>query len=140
MAAHDLAHRAVGQVKAALVLAALTAGIAGISATAPAQAPIPADLKAGATAYDALCSFCHGDAAGGGQGPPLVGVVGRKAAAAPGFAYSEALKASGITWTPDRLDVFLTDPAKAVPGTAMPMIVPDPVERRNLIAFLETLH
>jgi cytochrome c len=127
-------------VRGALVLAAVTSLAAGTGFTVLAQAPAAPDPRAGATVYDTLCAFCHGDAGGGGQGPPLVGVVGRTAGVAPDFAYSPALKASGLTWTPDRLDVFLTDPQKAVPGTAMPMIVPDPVERRNLIAYLGTLH
>jgi cytochrome c len=123
-----------------LILVAATSLAAGAAMTVLAQAPTTPDPKAGATVYEALCAFCHGDGGGGGQGPPLVGVVGRNSAVVPDYNYSPALKASGLTWTPDRLDVFLTDPQKTVPGTAMPMIVPDPVERRNLIAYLGTLH
>jgi cytochrome c len=66
-------------------------------------------------------------------------VVGRKAATAPGFPYTDALKASGLTWTPDTLDKLLQDPMKFVPGTAMPQSVPDPVQRADVIAYLETL-
>jgi len=35
--------------------------------------------------------------------------------------------------------VFLTGPDKLVPGTAMPATVPDPIERRNLIAYLASV-
>lgn len=119
---------------------ALAAGL--IAAGAPAQAPqaSPGDPAAGADIYSARCAFCHGDGGAGGQGPRLSGVVGRKAAAVADFPYSAALKASGLDWTAANLDRFLTDPAAAVPGTAMPMSVPDPKERADVIAYLGTLH
>jgi cytochrome c2 len=123
-----------------LVVLILSAG-AGIAAvSAIAQAPAAGDETAGADVYSVRCAFCHGDTGAGGQGPSLIGVVGRKAASVPGFGYSPALKAADITWTPAQLDRFLTNPATAVPGTAMPMSVPDQTDRRNLIAYLGTLH
>jgi len=94
-----------------------------------------ADISKGTDIYGERCSMCHVEE-GQGQGPNLKGVVGRKAASLPGFPYTAALQASGLTWTPDNLDKFLAGPMKLVPGTAMPMIVSDPHERTNLIAFL----
>ena len=40
-----------------------------------------------------------GEAAKNGVGPALNGVVGRKAGTYPDYAYSDANKNSGITWT-----------------------------------------
>jgi len=96
------------------------------------------DAAKGSDVYDDRCSGCH-VIGGVGQGPNLAGVVGRKAGAAPGFAYTAALKGSGLTWTPANLDRWLAGPQKVVPGTAMTAVVPDPAERRELIAYLTTL-
>jgi cytochrome c2 len=93
------------------------------------------DPAHGQQVFEDTCLFCH-MTTGGGQGPTLVGVVGRKAANVPGVTYSSALQASGLTWTPDKLDAFLTNPRALVPGTAMMMIVPDPKDRADLIAYL----
>jgi cytochrome c len=96
------------------------------------------DAAKGADVYQDHCSACH-VLNGVGQGPSLVGVVGRKAGALPDFAYSDAIKASGLTWTAANLDRFISGPTKLVPGTAMRAVVPDPAERRDLIAYLGSL-
>ena len=55
----------------------------------------------------------------------------------PGFAYSAALRASGIVWTEEALDRFIANPTKTVPGTTMGYAgVKDDAERRDLIAYL----
>jgi len=120
------------------VVALLAAG-AGVAAQAPPPAGLSGDPAAGAQIFDVRCGFCHGDGGVGGQGPSLIGVVGRRAGSLPNFAYSAALAGSGITWTGPQLDHFLTNPAAAVPGTAMPMNVPDAKERADVIAYLGTL-
>ena len=43
--------------------------------------------------------MCH-QREGGGQGPSLVGVVGRHAGSLPGVNYSRALKGSNLVWSP----------------------------------------
>jgi hypothetical protein len=61
-------------------------------------------------------------------GPGLFNVVGRKAAGVPNYNYTDALAkagAAGKTWTREELDVFLRDPNKDVPGTAMPIGIAD---------------
>jgi glucose/arabinose dehydrogenase len=73
------------------------------------------------------------------QGPSLVGVVGRPAGWLPHFTYTQALKASGYTWDTKTLDHFLANPMMAVPGTTMPMPVPDPQSRADVIAYLSSL-
>ncbi len=104
--------------------------------------PLSGDPAHGQLLFQQRCGLCHtagpqdGD---GGQGPPLAGVVGRPAASAPTFGYSDALKASGKVWTPQALDLFLTAPGKDVPGTAMPIKTPSPKDRADLIAYLSTV-
>ena len=86
----------------------------------------------------ASCAGCHSLTKGkNGIGPSLYGVVGAKKAAAPGYAYSSALKAAGGTWTETALDTYLTNPAGAVPGTKMPMGVKDPTKRAAVIGLLK---
>ena len=118
-------------------VAGLVLLLAGAATIAGAQAAIGDPVK-GAAVFDDRCAMCHA-IKDDGQGPHLGGVVGRKAGSLPGVAYTDELKASGIVWTPDKLDVFLTGPDKLVPGTAMPATVPDPIERRNLIAYLASV-
>jgi cytochrome c len=97
------------------------------------------DPAAGEDLFLDRCAMCHLPE-GGGQGPSLTGLYGRKAGSAPGFAYSAALKASGLTWTAPELDRFLANPGAAVPGTAMPVSTPDAKERANLIAYFASHH
>ncbi|HEX7800737.1 MAG TPA: PQQ-dependent sugar dehydrogenase [Asticcacaulis sp.] len=120
-------------------LACLAAAIA-LPACAKAQ-----EIAAGKAAFDADCSLCHdaSPARATFQGPPLFGVVGRKTGAVSGFAYSAALKSAGAkgqVWTAAALDRFLTDPQKAMPGTAMPVSVADAKTRKAIIAYLSSLN
>ena len=120
--------------------AALIAGLLVLAGPVLAWSAPATDPAAGQQVYETRCSFCHGEGGVGGQGPSLIGVVGRKAGSFANFAYTPALKASGLTWTAADLDQFLTNPAAVVPGTAMPMSVPDAKERADLIAYLASLH
>ena len=128
---------------AAVALAALLAGCkqapvapAPETATAPAVAAGPAKPAA-----FGQCAACHSVEPGmNGVGPSLAGVVGRKAGSASGFAYSEANKASGLTWDEKTLDTYLTNPMKMVPGTKMTFAgLPDPAQRKAVIDYLKTL-
>ncbi len=121
-----------------LILAALLAAPIQAAAEAP-HAQAPGDPVHGRQVFAARCGLCHSagpDEGEAGQGPPLAGVVGRKAASAAGFGYTHALKGSGLTWTPANLDRFLAGPSKLVPGTAMPIAVSDARIRADLIAYL----
>ena len=116
------------------------AGIAFATAVAALeQTPAHGDAAAGEDLFMDRCAMCH-VAAGGGQGPSLTGVYGRKAGSVPGFAYSPALKASNLTWTSQTLDRFLSDPSSAVPGTGMPIKVPDSKIRADIIAYFAAQH
>ena len=98
-----------------------------------------ADAAAGARDFAANCSACHG-VNEARIGPPLAGVVGRTAGSVPHYPYSAALKAAGFTWTPAELDAWLSGPRILVPGAEMPMRVTDEQTRRDLVAYLKTLH
>lgn len=69
-------------------------------------------------------------------GPKHRGVVGRAAGAVPGYAYSKALKGSGVTWTPAMLDQWLTNPQALVPGSKMYFRLTKPQDRADIIAYL----
>ncbi len=83
-----------------------------------AQAADP--LAAGRAAFK-RCANCHqvGPGARSNFGPQLNGIVGRRAGAAPDFAYSPAMKQAGFTWDERRLAAFLRDPDAVVPGNRM---------------------
>ena len=104
-------------------------------------APKP-DVENGRATFNAMCGVCHSTQKTGGpsEGPNLIGVVGRKAGSQPEFKkYSKALPASGITWTEKTLNQFLVNPGDKVPGTFMPMQIPDNKTRADVVAFLATL-
>ena len=47
------------------------------------------------------------------------GVMGRAAGTLPGFAYSEAMAASGIVWSKVTLEPYLLSPKTVVPNNKM---------------------
>lgn len=84
------------------------------------------------------CSGCHAPDLNK-EGPRLRGVYGRKAAGAPGFAYSDALKKAAIRWDDASLDRWLSDPDAMVQDTDMAFRLADPEERKVVIAYLKSL-
>jgi cytochrome c2 len=84
------------------------------------------------------CAACHKlDAGVNGLGPSLHGIFERKAGELADFRYSPALKRSGIVWSPQTLEAYLTDPQALVPGNRMPYAgMADPGDRADLIAYL----
>jgi cytochrome c len=64
-------------------------------------------------------------------------MFGRRAGAVADFAYSRALRESGLVWTPLSLEAWLTDPTGFVAGTTMAFAgYRSPEDRRDLIAYL----
>jgi cytochrome c len=89
-----------------------------------------------------VCASCHTFEQGGPDrtGPNLWGVVGRPVASRKTFTYSAAFTAQTGGWTYERLDHYLTSPAKAIPGNKMPFAgIRKADDRANVIAFLSTL-
>lgn len=118
-----------------LSLLALT----GTQHTEAAQAA--GDAKVGARVYAENCAECHSTKEGKNKkGPSLFQSFGRKAGAVGDFAYSDALKASGKSWTEAELDAYLTLPKKAIPGGKMKFDgLPEAKDRADVIAYLATL-
>lgn len=100
--------------------------------------PLAQAQDRGEAVFNRYCSVCHSLDPGKNKiGPSLAGVVGRRAGSVPDFSYSSANKGSGIVWTKEKLDEYLTDPQKMVPGTLMVFPgVKNPDERQALIAYL----
>jgi cytochrome c len=84
------------------------------------------------------CAACHKLEAGTNNvGPSLHGIFTRKAGEIADFRYSPAIKRSGIVWTPETLDKFITDPQALVPGNRMPYAgMANASDRADLIAYL----
>ncbi|KAF7600025.1 MAG: hypothetical protein CGU29_03390 [Candidatus Dactylopiibacterium carminicum] len=73
----------------------------------------------GERGFRQYCKACHSLTPGKGSrlGPALNGVPGQKAGTTPGYAYSDALKTSGIVWSEAEFMSYLRAPAKRIPGT-----------------------
>jgi len=119
-----------------------TAVLAPAACVADPTPDIKPDIEHGKATFNTMCSVCHSVQKTGGpaEGPNLLGLVGREAASLPDFTkYSAALKASKITWSMKTLDLFLASPMAMVPGTFMPMLIPDDKTRADVVAYLATL-
>ena len=87
------------------------------------------------------CAACHKLEAGANNlGPSLHGIFVRKAGELADFRYSPAIKRSGIVWSPETLDKFITDPQAMVPANRMPYAgMASPGDRADLIAYLQKM-
>lgn len=67
------------------------------------------------------CIACHriDDTGKHKTGPNLHGIIGKTAGTIADFNYSKANKESGVVWTPEVLDEYLTNPRAFMPGTRM---------------------
>ena len=105
----------------------------------PSEAPAT-EAPAAPPAAFMQCRSCHSVEPGkNGVGPSLAGIAGKPAAGVPGFRYSDALRNSGITWTPEKLNEWLAGPMKMVPGTRMVQMVRNEEQRKAIIDYLATL-
>lgn len=109
-----------------------------VAAAAP-EAAAPAGPAA--PAAFAQCRACHAVVPGRhGVGPSLAGVYGTKAGEIAGYAFSAAMKSSGLVWDDATLDRYLAAPMKVVPGTRMVYAgQADPAKRAELIAYIKSL-
>jgi cytochrome c len=109
--------------------------------TAPALAQGVAED--GKDEFDSKCSKCHSVEAGAppGTGPNLRDVVGASAGSRPGFAYSDAMKGAGLTWSEDNLVKYLQGPGALVPGNRMAAGFTGTTAEiaADIVAYLKTL-
>lgn len=96
-----------------MMIAAVFVLLLGWHADAEDAGPGAAELQ--------KCKICHSLDQGGANrvGPNLYGLFGRKAGSVAGFAYSDAMKKSGIVWDADSLEKYLRDPRADLPGNRM---------------------
>lgn len=114
-----------------------------IAGTLGMTAPLAQDATRGAHVFR-KCAVCHttDPRTEIRLGPPLGGVIGRKAASIEGYDYSDSMKTaggSGLVWTEEALMYFLDRPDTFMPGTYMTFAGLDVEERRDVIAYLKTL-
>ncbi len=118
-------------------LRALTLGVAVAVAAGPAMAE--GDPAKGKKVF-AKCKICHTLKKGKNKiGPSLYGVFGRKAGTGAGFKrYSPAMKKSGVVWSAETLEKYLTNPKGFIKGNRM--VFPGlkkKADRDNVIFYLE---
>lgn len=103
-----------------------------------AFADLTGDAAAGETVF-AQCRTCHLVEEGkNGVGPSLYGIIGRASGSIEGFNYSDANKASGVTWTPEVMFEYLEAPREFMPGTRMAFPgLKNPQDRADVIAYLD---
>ncbi|MCY1278176.1 Cytochrome c-552 [compost metagenome] len=95
------------------------------------------DPGAGQKVFQTKCSACHA-LDSDRVGPHLAGVVGRPMGAVKGFTYSPALAGAKDSWTPERLETWLTSPARMFPETTMAFGgLRKAEERKAVLCFLQ---
>jgi len=133
-------------------IAVPTGPAGGAPPSAATQAPATAEplgpLLASASVDDGKkiaqkCITCHTFEKGQPNriGPNLYGIVGDEVAHdRGGYAFSDALKSKGGTWTVDALNDWLFKPSTYVKGTKMTFIgLPKAKDRADIIAYLNSL-
>jgi cytochrome c len=131
-------------VLSACVIAAIEAAASSIAGAALADDASRAasleggqrgDAAHGKALYQA-CSACH-SVDENDIGPKHRGVVGRAAGSIADYAYSPALKQSGLIWDEATLNRWLVNPSVLVPGTKMFFKIDDAQSRADIIAYLK---
>ena len=115
------------------LLVAAVISVAGVGMAA-AQ-----DLTAGANSFK-KCVACHdvGPTAKNKVGPLLNGLDGRKSGTVAAYNYSDANKASGITWNEASFLDYIRDPKARIPNTKMVFAgIKNETEITNLWAYLK---
>lgn len=128
--------------QAIIVAVSLACCSAMPSASAHAQMRLPQPKPIdGATLFKQQCGTCHTTSLSEPmrQGPPLVGVVGRRAGSFEGFRYSAGFAKADFVWDEARLDSWITHPQEMIPGAVMAYRQAKPDVRAAIIAYLKEL-
>lgn len=97
--------------------------------------------KKGADTFAEECGDCHSASGKNKKGPSLIGLIGRQAGSVSEYSgYSDAMKQSGITWTPDKVDAYIAQPKKVIVGGKMKYDgLSDAKARADVISFILSL-
>jgi cytochrome c len=87
------------------------------------------------------CAVCHSKKEGEklAYGPHLAGIYGREVGSTGWFRQSSALTEADFRWDDAKLNSFLQDPKKAIPGVKTDIVVRFKRSRAALIAYLKSL-
>jgi cytochrome c len=119
--------------------------LAAFAAVAVFPLPLGASADDGdlEISFNDHCRECHSFLKADNRlGPTLYGVVGRKAGTEPGYAYTQSLKDSGVTWDAATLDKWIADPGAVIPGNGMSPPysgLDDPAIRQRIVTYLEAI-
>lgn len=119
----------------------LSTGALLLAATLVSWQHASAEAIDGEAAFNNACRTCHTTKADDNRlGPHLHGIVGRKAGAADGYAYSAAMKGAGLTWDEATLDKFIANPDSVVQGNNMKPYtgIDDAAQRKAIVEYLKT--
>ncbi|HYD30389.1 MAG TPA: c-type cytochrome [Azospirillaceae bacterium] len=98
----------------------------------------PAKVERGRALFTS-CEACHTLRKRENRiGPHLVRIVGRAAGEARRYAYSPALEATDLAWTPENLRRYLQAPQAFMPGTNMAIAGYSPADAESLVEFLRS--
>ena len=124
-----------------LIVACSGPNIDAVAASDKRKAKPSTDLsleERGAKIYK-RCRACHTlDENGRNKaGPNLWNIYGRQAGSKSGYAYSKAMKASGVIWDKTTMDAYLKRPRDYIPKTKMTFIgLKNQIDRDAVQAYL----
>jgi cytochrome c len=114
---------------------AACAGLLGLTGGLPAA---PADN--GKLAFNNLCRTCHSLKEDDNRlGPSLHRIFGAKAGQSSGYAYSQSLRQSGVTWNEATLDRWIENPESVIPNNNMKPYngLADAAVRKSIVNYLK---
>ncbi len=98
------------------------------------------NAEAGQLAFNNACRTCHTINKDDNRlGPSLHKIIGKKAGSVQGYAYSDSMKNSGITWDEKTLDRFIENPDSVVAGNNMKPYtgMTNAEDRAKIVAYLK---
>jgi len=96
-------------------------------------------MERGAKLYK-RCQSCHTLEQDGRHkvGPNMWNLYGSTAGVREGFAYSKAMKESGIIWTDETISAYIENPRKYMPGNRMSYVgLRKAEDREAVLAYIK---
>jgi cytochrome c len=120
------------------IVAATLAACTGLLRLTLGMPAAPTDE--GSVAFNNSCRTCHSLKAGDNRlGPSLHGIIGAKAGQSTGYAYSQSLRQSGVTWNEATLERWIENPEAVIPNNNMKPYsgLADAAVRKKIVDFLK---